>query len=80
MLPAEFHADCSFYEKFSVTDTNGESGTSLKLLLKDIKFCSDIRAGLEFVDVLSNAVRRAPTNKLHGSGIRRARERPEGCR
>jgi hypothetical protein len=45
MLPAEFHADYSFYEKFSVTDTNGESGTSLKLLLKDIKFVPTYRLG-----------------------------------
>jgi hypothetical protein len=43
MLPAEFHADYSFYKKFSVTDTNGESGTSLKLLLKDIKFVPTYR-------------------------------------
>jgi hypothetical protein len=68
MLPAEFHADYSFYDKFSVTDANGESGTSLKLLLNDIKFCSDIQAGLELVDVLSNAVRRALTNKLQKEG------------
>jgi hypothetical protein len=68
MLPAEFHADYSFYDKFSVTDPDGESGTSLKLLLKDIRFWSDIQAGLEFVDVLSNAVRRALTSKLQKEG------------
>lgn len=68
MLPAEFHADYSFYKKFSVTDADGEGGMSLKLLLKDIEFCSEIQAGLEFVDVLSNAVRRALTNKLQKEG------------
>jgi len=68
MLPAEFHADYSFYDKFNVTEPGGERGTSLKLLLKDIRFCSDIQAGLEFVDVLSNAVRRALTNSLKKEG------------
>jgi hypothetical protein len=68
MLPAGFHADYSFYEKFSVKDTGGERETSLKLLLEDIKFCSDVQPGLEFVDVLSNAVRRALTNKLQKEG------------
>ena len=68
MLPAEFHADYSFYDKFSVRDPVGESGTSLKLLLKDINFCADIQPGLEFIDVLSNAVRRALTNKLQREG------------
>jgi hypothetical protein len=67
-LPAEFHVDYSFFRKFGEEDTDGESGTSLKLLLKDINFCSDIQPGLEFVDVLSNAVRRALTNKLQKEG------------
>ena len=45
MLPAEFHADYSFYEKFSVTDTNGESGRRPELPLKDIKFVPTYRLG-----------------------------------
>jgi hypothetical protein len=68
MLPAEFNADYSFYEKFSVKDTDGERETSLKLLLRNIDFCSNVQPGLEFVDVLSNAVRRALTNKLQKEG------------
>jgi hypothetical protein len=67
-LPAEFNADYSFYEKFSVKDTDGERETSLKLLLRNIDFCSNVQPGLEFVDVLSNAVRRALTNKLQKEG------------
>src|SRR5712664_456528 len=43
ILPEEFHADYSFYEKFNSPD--GEKATSLKLLLKDLKFSSEIQYG-----------------------------------
>jgi hypothetical protein len=66
MLPEEFHADYSFYEKFNSSD--GEKAISLKMLLKDLKFSSDIHYGLEFVDILTNAVRRALTNSLQKEG------------
>jgi hypothetical protein len=68
MLPEGFHADYSFYETFSSEDENGEKGTSLKLLLKDIQFCSDVQYGLEFVDILTNAVRRSLTGNLQQEG------------
>jgi hypothetical protein len=68
MLPEEFHADYSFYEKFSIADPKVEKGTSLKLLLKDIRFCSDIQHGLELVDIVTNAVRRSLTGNLKKEG------------
>ena len=68
MLPAEFHADYSFYDKFNISDERGGPGTSLKLLLKDIRFSANVEPGLELVDVLSNAVRRALTNSLQKEG------------
>jgi hypothetical protein len=68
MLPEGFHADYSFYKKFSSADPTGEQGTSLKLLLKDIQFCSDVQYGLEFVDILTNAVRRSLTGNLQKEG------------
>jgi hypothetical protein len=52
MLPEGFHADYSHYEKFSSEDDKGEKGTSLKLLLKDLQFCSDVQYGIEFVDTM----------------------------
>jgi hypothetical protein len=68
MLPAEFHADYSFYDKFNAVDGTDEKGSSLKLLLKDIQFSSKVQHGLEFVDVLTNAVRRALTGNLQREG------------
>ena len=57
MLPEGFSADYSFYDKFNSEDANGEKGTSLKLLLKDLQFCSDVQSGLEFVRVGSKPVK-----------------------
>jgi hypothetical protein len=68
MLPANFHADYSFYEKFNAVEGNGEKGTSLKLLLKDIQFSSEVQHGLEFADILTNAVRRALIGNLQNEG------------
>lgn len=70
MLPEHFHADYSHFEKFDVQDGSNEKGTSMKLLLKDLQFCSDVQYGLEFVDILTNAVRRALTNNLQKEGWR----------
>jgi hypothetical protein len=68
MLPAEFQADYSFYDRFNAVGGADEKGTSLKLLLKDIQFSSDVQPGLEFVDILTNAVRRALTGNLQREG------------
>lgn len=68
MLPDNFHVDYSFYDKFNLPDEKGEKGTSLKLLLKDLRFSSKPEPGLEFVDILTNAVRRALSGKLKKEG------------
>jgi hypothetical protein len=61
-------ADYSFYDRFSMIGADGEKGTDLKLLLKDIKFSRETEAGLEFVDILSNAIRRTLTGNLQRDG------------
>jgi hypothetical protein len=68
MLSEGFHSDYSSYDKFSSEDDKGEKGTSLKLLLKDLQFCSDTQYGLEFVDIVTNAVRRSLTGNLQKEG------------
>jgi hypothetical protein len=68
MLPEDFHADYSFFDKFNSDEADGEKATSLKLLLKDLKFSSEVQYGLEFVDILTNAVRRALTGNLQQAG------------
>jgi hypothetical protein len=68
MLPDGFHADYSFFEKFNYVDEKGEKGTSLKLLLKDVRFSTKPEPGLEFVDILTNAVRRALAGNLKKEG------------
>jgi hypothetical protein len=60
--------DYSFYDRFSVTGDDGEKGTDAKLLLTDIRFSTKPEEGLEFVDILSNAIRRALTGKLQKVG------------
>lgn len=68
MLPDGFNADYSFYEKFNLVNENGEAGTSLRLLLNDITFSAQTQHGLEFVDILTNGVRRALTGNLQREG------------
>jgi hypothetical protein len=51
-----------------MTSDNGEEGTDLKLLLKDIRFSTKSEAGLEFVDILTNAVRRTLVGNLQKQG------------
>ena len=65
MLPI---GDYSFYDRFSFAGDNGEKGTDAKLLLKDIRFSTKPEEGLEFVDILSNAIRRTLTGKLQKDG------------
>jgi hypothetical protein len=68
MLPANFHVDYSSYEKFSAVERDGRKGTSLELLLKDLQFSSEVQPGLEFVDIVTNAVRRALVGNLQEEG------------
>jgi hypothetical protein len=68
MVPEAFNADYSFYEQFNSVDEKGETGTSLKLLLKDITFPAQTSHGLEFADILTNGVRRAFTGNLQREG------------
>lgn len=60
--------DYSFYERFRFGDGTGEEGVDLKLLLKDIRFSTKPEEGLEFVDILANAVRRALIGNLQKPG------------
>jgi hypothetical protein len=57
-------ADYSYYDKFRHVGQDGEDGTNLSLLLKDLRFSSDTEFGLELVDILTNAVRRAIIGNL----------------
>jgi hypothetical protein len=45
-----------------------EEGTDLSLLLKDMRFSSQIEFGLELVDILTNAIRRALVGNLAAPG------------
>jgi hypothetical protein len=67
-LPESFNLDYSFYDRFNTTGDNGEQGTDLKLLLKDIRFSAKAEPGLEFVDILTNAVRRTLVGNLQRQG------------
>lgn len=60
--------DYSFFDKSYGTEDEKGPGTDLKLLLKDISFVSEPICGLEFIDILSNAVRRALTGNLKEDG------------
>ena len=65
MLPI---GDYSHYDRFSVIGDDGEKGTDLKLLLNDIRFSTKAEEGLEFVDILTNAIRRTLTGSLKKDG------------
>lgn len=65
MLPI---GDYSHYDRFSVIGDDGEKGTDLKLLLNDIRFSTKAEEGLEFVDILTNAIRRTLTGSLQKDG------------
>jgi uncharacterized protein DUF3800 len=61
--------DYSFYNKsYAKIDDDGEEGSDLKLLLKDIRFSAESEPGLEFIDILSNAIRRTLTGNLQKEG------------
>lgn len=52
------------FEKFSMRASDGRAGVDLALLFEDIRFSTDIQHGLEWVDVLTNATRRALIGNL----------------
>ncbi len=59
----------TYYDKgFGSVDEKGEKGTDLKLLLKAVRFSSKSEPGLEFIDILSNAIRRALNGNLQRNG------------
>jgi hypothetical protein len=60
--------DYSSYDKSYGVTEDGDKGIDLKLLLKDIRFSPINETGLEFVDILTNAVRRALTGNLQRQG------------
>jgi hypothetical protein len=59
--------DYSFYDRFRGQD-GGEEGIDLRLLLKDLKFSSSAEPGLELIDILVNATRRALMSNLQKEG------------
>ena len=63
-------ADYSFYERFNARAAR-TCGTDLKLLLRDIRFSTTAEPGLELVDIIVNATRRALLGSLGEAGWRR---------
>lgn len=69
------NGDYSFYDKsYRTAGENEDEGTDLKLLLKEIRFSAASESGLEFVDILSNAIRRTLTGNLQRDGWKNLRE------
>ena len=67
--PHLFCGDYSYYQRsYGTKGDNREEGTDLTRLLKDIQFLAKSEAGLEFVDILTNAVRRALAGNLQQKG------------
>ncbi len=62
-------ADYSFYDKFRGGNGDRE-GTNLKLLLADVRFSAAAEPGLELVDIVVNAIRRALAGSLGEAGWR----------
>lgn len=61
-------ADYSYYDRFTVVNEFGEEGTDLALLMEDLKFSTEVVFGLEWIDVLTNAIRRALIGNLQVEG------------
>ncbi len=62
-------ADYSHFDRFEATDQSGnENGIDLKLLFSDLQFSNELVPGLELVDIVTNAVRRAMTGRLSFEG------------
>ena len=62
-------ADYSFFDSYNGSDGK-EVGTDLKVLMADLRFSSRPEPGLELVDILVNAVRRAMAGNLGRAGWR----------
>lgn len=60
--------DYSFYERFRFASGTTEEGVDAGLLLKDLRFSTKPEEGLEFVDILTNAIRRALMGNLQKRG------------
>jgi hypothetical protein len=57
-------ANYSHYDRFRMVGHDGEEGTDLALLMADLRFSSSIEFGLEWIDILTNAIRRALIGNL----------------
>lgn len=72
--PAMEGADFSFYDRFKGRIDQGETyaswGTDLSLLLADLRFSPAPEVGLELVDIIVNATRRALVGSLGEAGWR----------
>jgi len=61
--------DYSHFERFQATPEDGaEHAISLKLLLKDLRFSDLAEPGLELIDILVTATRRALVGNLQLPG------------
>ncbi|MGC1588309.1 MAG: hypothetical protein WA791_21810 [Rhodomicrobium sp.] len=61
--------DFSYFDKkYAALGDDGEPGTDAKALLENIRFSTEIESGLEFIDILSNAIRRTLTGNLQQEG------------
>jgi hypothetical protein len=60
-------ADYSYFDRFRCVN-EGEEGIDLSLLLSGLQFITTIEFGLEWVDILTNAVRRALVGNLGVQG------------
>jgi len=60
--------DYTFLDVFMTKQATGEKSLDTGLLLQNFSFKSDTEMGLEFVDVLTNAIRRLLTGKLQRDG------------
>ena len=64
-------ADYSFYDRFrGKIEGETEQGTNLSLLLADLRFSTAVEPGLELVDIVVNATRRALVASLGEPGWR----------
>jgi hypothetical protein len=62
-------ADYSFYDRFK-GESDGEEGIDTNLLLANLRFSSTVKPGLELVDIVVNATRRALVGSLGEIGWR----------
>jgi hypothetical protein len=63
-------ADYSYFDRFKAISDDGVECTDLSLLLADFQFSANPMTGLELVDVLTNAMRRALVGNLKFKGWR----------